>query len=254
MVYGFTVSVCVRETRLTVLVYFKHSISAATCTLVTKYGTTDLCSIVCCGETYPRLIGFDIRCIVLLYLVFTEVLNLNTAAVGKVKSVAVSGKVTQSSITHSGNIVSGNKTFGGAAPGLCLFSILCYLRRGSYVAVKSNGVDITLKVLLVSASMVATYSEIIGEISRRRKVCKVIVLNRGYIGAVYVKRSGLCIRINSDSIMSDIILSVICTAEFYIGNVASLVVNVETDLSPLIKLYADARSLIFSIVTKQDAA
>ena len=249
VVYSLTAFIGVREARITVLVYLEHNVSAATGTLVTEDGTTDFCSIVCRGEADPRLIGFDIRGIVLLYLVFTEVLNLNTAAVGKVKSVAVSGIVTQSSLTHSGNIVSGNKTFGGAAPGLCLFSILCYLRRGSYVAVKSNGVDITLKVLLVSASMVATYSEIIGEISRRRKVCKVIVLYRGYIGAVYVKRSGLCIRINSDSIMSDIILSVICAAEFYIGNVASLVVNVETDLSPLGKLYAHARSLILTVVT-----
>ena len=117
---------------------------------------------------YPSLEGLDISFYALIDLIFTEVFDLNTAAVSISKSIAVSGIVTKSRLAHFGHIVSRNKSGRSTAPGLIDILILGDLSRCSYIIEHSNRIDQTLEISGVGRAVISTYSEGVGVFSRLR--------------------------------------------------------------------------------------
>ena len=108
---------------------------------------------------YPSFERFDTCLYILVDLVFTEVFYLNTATVVIRKDITFAGIIAKSCLAHFGQIISGDKTGSGATP--CLVDILVFVdfRSGTNIVKHSNGIDHSLEVIGIAASVVTADSE-----------------------------------------------------------------------------------------------
>ena len=112
VVRGSAVCVSVREAGITLQVNLEHNARAVIAAVVADDSTADGFGVKGLRHINPSLEGLDALGESLVYLVLTEVLNLNTAAVIINEGIAVAGVVAQSSLTHSGDIVGCDQTVG----------------------------------------------------------------------------------------------------------------------------------------------
>ena len=112
VVRGSAVCVSVREAGITLQVNLEHNARAVVAAVVADDSTADGFGVKGLRHINPSLEGLDALGESPVYLVLTEVLNLNTAAVIVNEGITVAGVVAQSSLTHSGDIVGCDQAVG----------------------------------------------------------------------------------------------------------------------------------------------
>ena len=254
MVGGSAVSIGVCETGVTVCVDLEPNSGTVCGTVVTYDGTADL-TVIVVRHIDPRLEGLDSGLKLLVDLVLTEVLNLNTATVVVAEHVAVAGIVAESGLSHSGKVVCRDKAGGGAAPGLVDVLIRIDLIRGTNVVEHSNGIDHTLEIIGIAAAVVTTDSEGVSIFGclRNSQACGI---TGSLVGSVDVKADTSPTGCNNNGIMG-------YTAHSYIslGLIegcgpfsTAVVLTADNDLAVVNSLDVDVGGCILAIVTDNNTA
>ena len=254
MIGGCAVSIGIGKTGITCEVYLEHNTRTVVAAVVTDYGTTDSLCIKCPGHIYPRLKGLN-AAKRLIYLIFTEVLNLYTATVYINELVSTFGVVTQSSLAHSCNIVSSHKTVT-ALPILHSLHIGLYLCRSTYIAVHSNGVNKSLEVIGIALTVITAYSEGVGIIGCLRE-CKACRISGSLVNTVNIKADTAPTAVDNDSIVMYAVKSYVCAlAGIEVGDplAAGIEFSAYSKQAPLYNLYVNVGGCTLAIVTNYNTA